>query len=154
METDPGLRLRSMQTYSAILDRTMRTERIMAILGGFFGLLALIIACLGIFDVCAFRVSRRVNEIGLRMALGASRGGILAGAARGCGDVGSRMPDWLSRGAYTHRPDPKVTFRCHAYRTRRLCLGGSGPWSGPFAAGWLPARRASRVDPMTALRDE
>ena len=48
----------------------------MATLGGFFGLLALIVACLGIFGVMAFQVSRRINEFGLRMALGATRGGL------------------------------------------------------------------------------
>ena len=50
----------------------------MATLGGFFGLLALMVAGLGIFGVMAFQVSRRINEIGLRMALGASRRGIVA----------------------------------------------------------------------------
>src|SRR5260370_19969195 len=76
-EADPALRLGTTVAYSTIVDRTIVTERIMAALGAFFGLLALIVACLGIFGVMAFRVSRRINEIGLRMALGATQAGIV-----------------------------------------------------------------------------
>jgi len=75
-EADPALRLSTTAAWSAVADRTIVTERMMAALGSFFGLVALIVACLGIFGVMAFRVSRRVNEIGVRMALGASRTGI------------------------------------------------------------------------------
>src|SRR5262249_17184521 len=77
-EVDSGLRFRAAQTYDQLVDRSIVTERIMATLGGFFGVVALIVAWLGIFGVMAFQVSRRMNEIGLRMALGASRGGIVA----------------------------------------------------------------------------
>ena len=73
-EVDPALRLRTPRTYSEVVDQSIVKERIMATLGGFFGLLALIVACLGMFGVIAFQVSRRINELGVRMALGASRG--------------------------------------------------------------------------------
>ncbi|MEI9976319.1 MAG: FtsX-like permease family protein [Ignavibacteriota bacterium] len=59
------------------MNRTTLNERMMAMLGGFFGLLALIVACLGIFGILAFQVSRRINEIGVRMALGATRANIV-----------------------------------------------------------------------------
>jgi predicted permease len=62
-EADPGLRFRSAQSYDTLVDRSIVTERIMATLGGFFGVLALIVACLGILGVMAFQVSRRMNEI-------------------------------------------------------------------------------------------
>src|SRR5260370_24616310 len=77
-EADPGFRIRMLDSYSTLVDRTTATERIMATLGGFFGLLALVVACLRILGVMAFQVSRRINEIGLRMALGATRSGIVA----------------------------------------------------------------------------
>jgi ABC-type antimicrobial peptide transport system permease subunit len=127
----------------------------MAALGGFFGLLALIIACVGIFGVMAFRVSQRTNEIGVRMALGASRIGIVglvlreaaamlvagclvgAGGALGLGRLIRAMLFDLSPA------DPGSFILAAAV----LVVAGLG-------AGWLPARRAARVDPMAALRSE
>jgi ABC-type antimicrobial peptide transport system permease subunit len=154
-ETDAGLRLRSMQTYAEILDRTLRTERIMTTLGGFFGLLALIVACLGIFGVMAFRVSRRVNEIGLRMALGASRDGILALVLRevvvmlaaGCliGSAAALTLTGLTR---------KMLFGVTPTEPGVFALAAAVLAVAALAAGWLPARRASQVDPMVALRHE
>jgi ABC-type antimicrobial peptide transport system permease subunit len=72
-EVDSALRLRDPQTYAEAVDRSTLNERMMATLGGFFGLLALLAACLGIFGIMAFQVSRRINELGVRMALGATR---------------------------------------------------------------------------------
>ena len=59
-------------SYATLVDRSLVTERIMATLGGAFGLLALIVAGLGVFGVLAFQVARRTNELGVRMALGAT----------------------------------------------------------------------------------
>jgi hypothetical protein len=77
-EVDSSLRLRQWRSYSAIVDQTIVDERILATLGGFFGLLALIIACLGMFGMMAFQVSRRISELGVRIAQGAGRGDIVA----------------------------------------------------------------------------
>jgi ABC-type antimicrobial peptide transport system permease subunit len=127
----------------------------MAGLGGFFGLLALIIGCIGIFGVTAFRVSRRVNEIGVRMALGATRLSILKMVFResmamlvtGCvvGAFAAFGMARLARGLlYEVSPaDPRV------FGMAAIVLLFSG-----LLAAWLPARRASRVDPMVALRHE
>ena len=125
----------------------------MATLGGFFGLLALIVACLGVFGILAFQVSRRINEIGVRMALGATRRDILALVLReavlllvpGC-LLGAAAAAGLSRFAASFlfgvTPiDPA------AFAIASLALA----WS-TLAAGYLPARRAALVDPMAALR--
>jgi ABC-type antimicrobial peptide transport system permease subunit len=137
------------------VDRSIVTERIMATLGGFFGVLALIVACLGIVGVMAFQVSRRMNEIGLRMALGASRGGIVAMVLRevavllaaGCaigGAAALALTGLTSKMLFGVRPaDPGL------FATATALLG-----SAALAAGWLPARRAAAVDPMAALRHE
>ncbi len=154
-DADPGLRLGTAQTYSALVDRSIVTERIMATLGGFFGILALLIACLGIFGVMAFRVSRRTNEIGLRMALGASRGGIVALVLREVAQmlaVGSlagtavalTLTGLAGKMLFDMKPTQPAVFLVPAAVLAAAAL----------AAGWLPARRASRVDPMVALRHD
>ena len=154
-ETDPALRVGTTAAWSAVAGRTIVTERIMAALGGFFGLLALIVACVGIFGVMAFRVSQRTNEFGVRMALGASRTGIVGLVLReaaamllaGCliGAAGALSLSRLTRAMLfeVNPADPGVFTLAAAV----LVVAG-------LAAGWLPARRAARVDPMAALRCE
>jgi predicted permease len=154
-EADPGLRSRTPQTYSAVVDRSIVTERIMATLGGFFGLLALIVACLGIFGVMAFQVSRRINEIGLRMALGASRSSIVALVLR---EVAVLMVMGSVIGAAAARTltglAGKMLFGITPTQPGVFGVAAGVLAVAALAAGWLPARRAARVDPMVALRHE
>jgi predicted permease len=152
---DPSLRVREAFTYSTLIDRSVATERVMAALGGFFGLLALVIAALGMFGVLAFQVARRTNELGVRMALGASRaammglvfrelaGLVVAGVSIGIGL--SLMVTGLTRAFLfgTTPTDPRM------FAVAAAILAAAA-----LAAGWLPARRASRVDPLVALRHE
>lgn len=152
---DRDLRVNATESWSTVVDRTIVTERIMAGLGGFFGLLALIIAGIGIFGVMSFRVSRRANEIGVRMALGASRAAILGVVLRetlamlmaGCvtGTFIALCITRLTRALLfeTSPADPRV------FGMAAILLMFAG-----LLAGWLPASRAARVDPMTALRCE
>jgi ABC-type antimicrobial peptide transport system permease subunit len=154
-QADPGFRIRAIQTYDDLIGDTIVAERIMAALGGFFGLLALLVACLGVFGVMAFQVSRRTNEIGLRMALGAGRGGIVALVLReavlmvtiGCG-VGAGAA--LTLAGLTRKmlfgvtPNDPMVFLVAAALLAVAAL----------AAAWLPARRAARIDPLTALRQD
>jgi len=154
-EADPGLRLRSAQTYSALVDSGLVTERILATLGGFFGLLAVIVACLGMFGVMAFQVSRRVNEIGLRMALGASPSGIVVLVLR---EVAVMLVLGSLIGAAAARTltglAAKMLFGVSPAQPSVYALSAAVLAVAALAAGWLPARRASRVDPLLALRHE
>jgi predicted permease len=154
-EADPGLRLGTSQTYSALVDRSIVTERIMATLGGFFGILALVIACLGIFGVMAYRVSLRTNEIGLRMALGASGVGIVALVLREV--VLMLVVGSLAGIAVAHTLTglaEKMLFGIKTTQPAVFALPAAVLAVAALAAGWLPARRASRVDPMVALRHD
>jgi predicted permease len=152
---DPGLHVRNTFTYAAMVDRTIVTERIMATLGGFFGILGLAIAGVGLFGVLAFQVARRTHEIGVRMALGASRGSILqlvwrdvawtvvTGVAAGT-VVALMVTGLASRFLFGLRPNDPGVF----------IIAGSLLATVAILAAWLPARRAARVDPLVALRHE
>ena len=154
-EADPALRVRTARTYATIVDQSIATERIMATLGGFFGVLALIVAGLGMFGVLAFQVTRRTNELGVRMALGASRrtmmflvlreviAMVVAGVAIGAG--GALVVAGLARTLlFGLTPTDPTVFG----------VAASVLAVAAVLAGWLPARRASRVDPVVALRHE
>ena len=129
-------------------------ERMVAILSGFFGGLALLLAGLGLYGVTSYAVSRRRTEIGIRMALGAAPGGVvrmvlrrvalLVGIGVLLGGAGSL---WASRFVkallYGLQPRDPLTLIVAAVL---LSLIGA-------TAGWIPARRAARIDPARVLRD-
>jgi ABC-type antimicrobial peptide transport system permease subunit len=152
---DSALRLRLPRTYADAIDQSTVNERMMATLGGFFGLLALIVACLGIFGIMAFQVSRRINELGVRMALGATRANIVTlvlrevavllvpGCAGGC-VAAVCLTRYAKSMLFGVTPTDPVAF----------ALAAGALAAATLAAGFLPALRASRIDPMTALRHE
>jgi len=137
------------------IDRSMLRERLFAILSAFFGLLALLLAGIGLYGLMAYNVTRRTQEIGVRVALGAARKNVLSmilretlgltsiGIALGlaCALAASQL---VANMLYGISPQDPVT------------LGGVSVVLAVVAgvAGWIPARRATRVDPMVALRYE
>jgi predicted permease len=130
-------------------------ERLMATLSGFFGLLAVLLAVVGLYGVISYIVAMRRNEIGIRMALGASRGDVVGIIVRqtlvllalgvGVGDV-LALAAVRSAGSllFELQPDDPLTFAGASALLVTIAL----------IASFLPARRASRVDPMVALRYE
>jgi hypothetical protein len=133
---------------------SLAQERLVALLSGFFGVLALVLAALGLYGVTSYSVSRRRNEIAVRMALGANAGRVVAMVLRGVTllvasgvVVGLGITLWASKFAgkllFGLTPTDPMTFVAAA-----LVLLVAG-----IAAGWLPACRASRLDPTTTLRD-
>jgi len=129
-------------------------ERLVATVAGFFGVLALLLAGLGLYGVTSYSVRRRRAEIGIRMALGATARGVVGlvltrlGWLLAAGVVlGAVLSAWVSSLVATllygvTARDP-ITFLAAA-----LVLAAVGS-----LAGWLPARRAARVDPLQALRE-
>jgi putative ABC transport system permease protein len=136
------------------VDASLTQERLVAMLSGFFGALALLLAGLGLYGVTAYAVSRRRTEIGIRMALGAepaavvrlvlSRVVILVGIGA---VIGSGLSLWASKFVasllYGLAPRDPMTL---IVAVATLAAVG-------VAAGWLPARRASRIDPAAVLRE-
>ena len=144
-------------TFRSLTDQvgaTLAQERIVAMLSGFFGTLALLLAALGLYGVTSYAVSRRRTEIGIRAALGASRGGLVrlvlsrvatlvaAGVV-----IGAGLSMWASKFVaallYGLEPRDPATLAGAA-----IVLAAVGA-----AAGGLPAYRASRIDPAEVLRD-
>jgi predicted permease len=154
-EVDPALRVQTTQVYGTLIGRSLARERIMGTLGGLFGVIGLIVAAIGLFGVLAFQVARRTNELAVRMALGASRQAVVSLVLRdvavivcaglSIGSVGALMLTGFSRRMlFGLTPSDPATFV-----TAAAILGLTAA-----LAGWLPARGASRVDPLVALRHE
>ncbi len=154
-DVDPALRLQTARAYATIVDQSVGTERVMATLGGFFGVLALLVAALGMFGVLAFQVTRRTNELGLRRALGASGWAMMGLVLR---EVASMLVAGLSIGAagavVSAGVARSVLFGLTPTDPGSFALAGAALAAAALLAAWLPARRASRVDPLVALRHE
>jgi ABC-type antimicrobial peptide transport system permease subunit len=136
------------------VEQTLVQERLMANLAGGFGVLGLVLACVGLYGLLAYSVVRRTREIGVRMALGAQPSGVLWMVGKGAlrlvalgvalGLPACLASRWLQSMLFgLTATDPGIIA------ASILVLGTAG-----LAAAWFPARRAARVDPMTALRHE
>jgi len=154
-QTEPNLPIMDMSTQAETIDRLLAQERIIAQLAGFIALLALLLACTGLFGLLSHEVGTRTREIGIRMALGARRQDVLrlvlrmgllvatfglglgAGAAFG-------VTRYLKSILFDVQPADPITFL--AVGALLLCVA--------LLACYLPARRAATVDPLNALRAE
>jgi predicted permease len=138
-----------------MIDATILRERLMATLSGFFGLLALLLACIGVYGILSYGVASRTRELGIRMALGARRTDVFWLILRealwlvGIGvAVGLPLIFAVTRLAATLLFDLSPTDPVSLVAAALLLLGVA------MLAGYLPSRRATRVDPMIALRCE
>jgi ABC-type antimicrobial peptide transport system permease subunit len=137
------------------VNRSIVGQTLVARLSTFFGLLAAFLACIGIYGLTSYSVTRRTNEIGIRMALGAERSGVLwmvmresltlAGAGVAIGIAGALAAGRLiSSVLYDTKATDPLTITASALVMIAVAA----------LAGYLPARRAAKVDPMVALRYE
>jgi predicted permease len=145
----------AMRTVDAQLDQILLTERLIAMMSAGFGALATLLASIGLYGVMAFAVARRTREIGVRLALGAMRGSVVWLVMRevlllvGLG-LAVGIPAALALGRFI--------------AAQLFGVKANDPWVAGIAAivlsliaaiaGLVPARRASRIDPLLALRYE
>lgn len=152
---DAALPVYDMKTLAGQLDETLLTERLIALLSAGFGLLATLLAAIGLYGVMAFVVARRTKEMGVRMALGASRGTVLW-------LVMKEVLLLLAIGLAVSVPSAIGLGRFVA--TQLYGIKPADPWVATASvlvlatvagmAGLIPAQRASRIDPILALRYE
>lgn len=154
-EINPNLAITRFQSFDQQITAVFNDERMLALLTMLFGVLALLLATLGLYGVTAYSVARRTSEIGIRMALGAERGAVTTMVLRGA----------LIQVALGLAIGVPVSFFCVRFVSSQLyqvkhvnavALGGAVLMLSAFGilAGLIPARRAAKVDPMVALRYE
>jgi hypothetical protein len=152
-EINPTLALTFEPLDNRIRDALTR-ERLLAILSASFGLLALVMAAVGLYGVTSYAVSLRQTEIGIRMALGATRGSVIRLVlARVSLLVGGGIVAGLAIGAWASRFVATLLFGLEPGDPGTLVASAATLALIGAVAGWLPAHRASRLDPTRILRD-
>ncbi len=154
-EVNPSLPIGNVQTLADQVDASITVQRLVAELSAFSGLLAVFLVCIGVYGLASYAVSRRTNEIGIRMALGAEKRDVLRmvigqglrlaliGVAIGIAGA-LALTRFLSSLLYGVKPTDPLTFIAVSLILIAVAL----------LACYIPARRAAKVDPMVALRYE
>lgn len=154
-EIDPGMALYDVETMDETLERTVATPKFQAMLTSAFGIIALLLAAIGLYALIAYQVQQRTNEIGVRVALGATnadiarlvlvRAALVAAAGIAIGLAGA-----LATGRFLQSIVFQISTRDPViYTAVPLLLGLIA-----LVAAWVPVRRAVRLDPAVALNVE
>jgi predicted permease len=152
---DPNLTVVDLRSFHTQVMGNFDQERLVARLTSLFGVLALVLASVGLYGVMAYFVVRRTSEIGIRMALGATRSSVIAIVMRG---IGIQVGIGLALGI------PAALLAGHLMASQLYGVAAYDPWALAEAtvvlalcaalAGLVPARRAASIEPMQALRTE
>ena len=152
---DPNVPVIEIKTQTALIDHLLLTDRLLSILSSAFGILALILAAIGLIGLLAYAVARRTHEIGVRLALGASQRDVVHLV------LGDSL--WLvAAGIVAGLPGAYLVGRLLKHTLFNLQPADPVAASVSLAvligvavlSAWLPASRAARIDPMSALREE
>jgi ABC-type antimicrobial peptide transport system permease subunit len=154
-DVDPNLTVIDLHSLDYQVSGNFNQERLIARLTMLFGLLALVLASVGLYGITSYAVARRTNEIGLRMALGADRGNVVRMVLRGA---------FLQVGLGLALGIPIALIGAHYMADQLYVVRSYDPLSVLIAvvvlslaaalAGFIPARRAASIEPMEALRTE
>jgi predicted permease len=152
---DPGLTIDRFSSYDSEVAANFNQERLIARLTSLFGVLALILASVGLYGVMSYFVARRTGEIGIRMALGATRSSVVSLVLRGAfGQILLGLALGIPAALFAGRAMASLLYNVTGYDplafigatlVLAVCAG---------VAGFIPARRAASIDPMKALRTE
>jgi predicted permease len=154
-QVDADVPMTGITTQSDQVSARFAQERLFALAYSLFGALALLLACIGLFGLMSYSVSRRTNEIGIRMALGAQRAGVVGMVLRESMlmvaiGIAIGFAAALGGGRFIE----SVLFGLSTTDTLTIAGAIGATILVSLLAGYLPARRAARVDPMVALRYE
>jgi len=154
-DADPNLTVTSVRTIQQQVDRSFDQQRAVTSLAGLFGIVALVLAAIGLYGVTAYTVARRTNEIGIRMALGADRGKVVEMVLRGAFRrvvVGLVLGIPLAVGA--GRLLSAQLYGVQFWDPVALAVAAVSLAACAFCAAIIPAVRAASISPMNALRAE
>jgi putative ABC transport system permease protein len=152
---DPNQPVSRIRTMDQVVANTLAGSRFSLLLLGLFAALALVLSIVGIYGVTSYAVAQRRRELGLRMALGAQRKGILGLVVRETGALaGLGIALGLAAALASTRLLGSLLFGVGAIDPATFLAASLGVLAISLSAAWLPGRRATRVDPIVALRTE
>jgi predicted permease len=154
LEVNPNTRF-VLRVFDTQIKDTLVRERVMATLSGVFGMIAGLLAAIGLYGIMSYSVERRRREIGIRLALGASRGTIVSSVLK---DSGVWVTAGLILGVFASlavtRTAQSLLYGVQSYDPATLAAGAAALALIALFASYVPAHRAARVDPMSTLKDE
>lgn len=152
---DPNLTIVTLLSMDYQVVGNFNQERLIARLTVLFGILALILASVGLYGITAYSVARRTGEIGVRMALGANRGDVVAMVLRGAfSQIGIGLAIGIPIALLGGRLMAHQLYDVRAYDPVTLGMATLVLAASATLAGFIPARRAASIEPMLALRSE
>jgi predicted permease len=152
---DPNLTVNDLRSLDSQVAGNFDQERLIARLTSLFGILALILASVGLYGVTSYLVARRTSEIGIRMALGATRSSVVAMVLRGVlGQIGLGLLLGIPSALLAGHLMASLLYKVKEYDPLATIAATVVLASCAVAAGFIPARRAASIEPMNALRTE